>query len=256
HLAAGECGHVVLAEVQLPGGGRYRPDEQLQQRGFAGPVRADDAGDLPGTQAQVHALQQGRRVDAIAQRRGGESGDGHIGGLRAPRRAAGRRVQGGLIAHVRLRLRISSQAKTGAPRAAVRIPTGTSAGAKKLRAPVSAHSRKSAPIRALAGSRRVCRAPSRSRTTCGLTRPMNPIDPLTATIAPTSSAVSVSIIHRVACTCTPREEAAVSPKAKASSVRARVSRKSPITASVSAAIPTEFQVAPAIDPISQLMISR
>src|SRR5699024_11289856 len=106
---------------------------------------------------------------------GGEIGDGHIGRLRAPHRAAGRRVQGGLIAHVRLRLRISSQANTGAPRAAVRIPTGTSAGAKKLRAPVSAHSRKSAPIRALAGSKRVGRAPSRGRTTGAITRAMTPI---------------------------------------------------------------------------------
>ena len=62
-------------------------------------------------------------------------------------------------------------------------PTGSSSGAAMVRARSSASKSKRAPKRALAGMSSRCRAPTRSRATCGETSPTKPIMPPAATPA-------------------------------------------------------------------------
>src|SRR5699024_4686802 len=116
----------------------------------SGPVRSEHPGHLTGAQVQVHPAEQGRRGHPVGEVFAGQLGHAQVvdGG-----------AHHGLAAHVLLLVRSSSQANTGAPIAAVRMPTGTSEGAKKERAPVSAQSRNTAPTSAATGSSRECRAP-------------------------------------------------------------------------------------------------
>ena len=149
-----------------------------------------------------------------------------------------------------------SSANTGPPMSAVTMPTGSSRGSNRVRAAVSAQTRKIAPASAESGSSARCRGPTSSRTACGSTSPTKPIAPLTATIAPVSSAVPRSSQRAALPTCTPSAAAAVSPNANASSVRALASSGTPMTTNATPAIATEGQSAPASEPSSQLRISR
>src|SRR5699024_8975659 len=95
--------------------------ERPQQRRLPGAVGADDAGDGPARQ------DGGDRVDDP----GAAQVHGHVleheGHAAPPFRRASR------------------SAKTGAPRTAVTMPTGSSRGSKAVRASVSAHSSSTAP---------------------------------------------------------------------------------------------------------------
>ena len=94
------------------------------------------------------------------------------------------------------------------------------------------------------------------RPAWGSASPTKPMDPLTATSAPVSSATAVRSTHRVRPTSMPRAEAAVSPNAKASSVRPDSASAVPRTAVAPSAIATADQRAPASDPMSHARISR
>jgi hypothetical protein len=86
--------------------------------------------------------------------------------------------------------RVSSTMKVGAPTSAVMTPTGSCSGSTRVRASVSAASRKAAPVRALAGSSRRWSLPSSRRSACGTTRPTKPTEPATVT------AVAAAEAHR------------------------------------------------------------
>lgn len=62
--------------------------------------------------------------------------------------------------------------------------------------------------------------PTTKRATCGTTRPTKPIEPTMLTIVAVIIAVSAKSTIRARPTLTPSEDAASSPKAKASSTRA------------------------------------
>nr|WP_288048795.1 hypothetical protein [Nocardia sp.] len=80
--------------------------------------------------------------------------------------------------------------------------------------------------------------------------------PLTATAAPVSKATSVSSVQRVALTSTPSVAAVPSPKANASSVRARLNNTPPTTTTATLTMTTSAHEAPLSEPSSQLRISR
>ncbi len=106
--------------------------------------------------------------------------------------------------------------KNGAPKQAVRMPTGMSL--VKVRVSASAHTRRMAPASAAAGKRKRWSGPTISRITCGVIRPMNPIEPATATAMPVTNALSARRISFVRSTFTPPRWVA------SSSFRARMLR--------------------------------
>ena len=110
----------------LPVGGSSIQPDPAQQRRLAGPVGADDSGDL--------AL-FGREGDV-----GKNAGDGDAGVDHADH-PAGRRP------------RSSSQRKIGEPMKATTVPVCSVTGAKSMRAIVSAATRKAAPASAAVGSK-------------------------------------------------------------------------------------------------------
>ena len=76
------------------------------------------------------------------------------------------------------------------------MPTGSSRGEKTVRARVSAQIRNTPPTSADSGSSARLPGPATSRTACGSTSPTNPIEPLTETSAPVSSALAASSPQR------------------------------------------------------------
>src|SRR5699024_3455981 len=182
-----------LADVALPTARAQRPDEQAEQRRLARSVRPEHPPHLPRTHGEVDAVKNPDPPSAPP-----------VGGITEP---FGPEVS----SHRAPFRRRSNHANTGAPTAAVTMPTGNSCGANTVRASVSAQVRKIAPVSAASGSTSRWPLPTSSRTTWGNTRPTNPIAPETLTIAPVSRAVAVSSSHRDRATSTPREAAATSP---------------------------------------------
>ncbi len=66
-------------------------------------------------------------------------------------------------------------------------PTGSSMGAKAMRATTSTQTRKMAPTSTATGSARRWSVPTSMRTMWGMTRPTKPMAPETATMMPVSS---------------------------------------------------------------------
>src|SRR5699024_1757989 len=83
-----------------------------------------------------------------------------------------------------------------------------------------------------------------------------PMEPLTATMAPVSSAVAVNRPQRARDTCTPSAAAAVSPYANASKIPPKPHTATPSHSIAPTEMATADQSAPASDPKSQLRISR
>src|SRR5690606_14881771 len=113
--------------AQLTGAAGRDPGDHPQQARLARTVRPQQAADPAAWDGHVHTVEDQPAVDPPAGRVDPEPGH------RAP--PASRR-------------RHSSQANSGAPMNAVRMPTGSSRGAKTVRAAVSAQIRNEAPIRA------------------------------------------------------------------------------------------------------------
>ena len=139
---------------------------------------------------------------------------------------------------------------------AVTMPTGISRGENTVRAAVSAQIKKIAPVQALSGRTARCPAPVRRRTTWGITSPTNPSAPLTATMQPVRRATKPIIDQRIRVGFSPSEDAAESPKANPSSSLPENKTGTPESRKPMTAIPTEDQVDPDKEPISQLRTSR
>ncbi len=110
-------------------------------------------------------------------------------------------------------------ANAGTPTSAVTTPAGSSCGAMAVRATASTQTRKMEPISADAGRSRRWFEPTRARAACGRTRPTKPMAPATLTITAVIKAVANNRVTRTRHTFTPSDDAASSPKAKASSAR-------------------------------------
>ena len=91
------------------------------------------------------------------------------------------------------------------------MPTGISAGARAVRATVSASSSSSAPNRALAGSRRRWSGPTSSRMMWGTISPTKPMSPEKATAAAVVSEATIIRLRRVRWLSTPSSRARSSP---------------------------------------------
>ncbi len=76
-----------------------------------------------------------------------------------------------------------------------------------------------APVSAAGRQTRAGSEPTARRTRCGATSPMKPIEPATATAAPTPSATPITTIIRVRSMSTPSEAAASSPSVSARNAR-------------------------------------
>lgn len=79
----------------------------------------------------------------------------------------------------------------------VMLPTGSSAGAAKVRASVSASRQKNAPKKIEKVKTVRLLLPKISRTMCGMMRPTNPITPQQATVAAMSSDAAMSTVSVV-----------------------------------------------------------
>ncbi|CAM5298270.1 hypothetical protein SNARM312S_07131 [Streptomyces narbonensis] len=135
-------------------------------------------------------------------------------------------------------------------------PTGTSRGAKAIRASASVQTRNTAPASAAQGSSTRWSGPTRKRTPCGTISPTKPMAPTVATATAVSAAVTTRSSVRVCRTPIPREAAVSVPKESPS----RAVEQSHATASPSgvtiAQTTTEFQRAGASEPSSQWVTAR
>src|SRR5262249_27593864 len=147
-------------EEDLAGGRVDDPGQDLQQRGLARTVLAEDGGDLALRDLGVEPRERGSRPVARGEAARGED---------------------------RHRLRRRSHAKSGAPTAAVTAPIGSSAGANRLRASASAATSSAAPEIAETGSRTRWSLPTARRAAWGTRSPTKPMTPANATAAPVSS---------------------------------------------------------------------
>ena len=91
------------------------------------------------------------------------------------------------------------------------MPIGSSAGATRVRASVSASTSTAAPPRAEPASTLLWSGPATSRTRCGTTSPKKPMLPATATLAPTASVLSPMSWRLSRVTGSPRCVACSSP---------------------------------------------
>ena len=89
-MARRQCGDVVAEEHDPPGARLRRAGDQIEQRGLAGAVRADQAEHLAGAHLEAHLIDGGQRAEPL----GGavDPQHGSIGDRRA--RAAGERRGG------------------------------------------------------------------------------------------------------------------------------------------------------------------
>ena len=118
-------------EKKGPAGDRQNPRDDLEQSGLARAVLSQKGRDLSPLHGGIQSPKGRRRAVLRAQ-------------------AAGLQDRAGCFAHWE---RSSSQAKSGAPRAAVTAPIGSSAGAKAALANASAATSSAAPDSAETGSR-------------------------------------------------------------------------------------------------------
>src|SRR5690606_30767162 len=141
---------------------RQKPQSGAQKRGLAGTIRADQPDEFARAYGEGDILDHGATATAhgqVLQRK-----QCHASTLR--------------IFQIRWR-------KNGAPTSAVRTPSFRSRSGAISRVAISAASSTAAPPSAEAGKSREGLAPTSGRSTCGTTRPTNPIAPATATDAPT-----------------------------------------------------------------------
>src|SRR5438552_5131767 len=111
----------------------------------------------------------------------------------------------------------SRKSSTGTPIAAVRTPTGSSAGAAAVRASVSARASRLPPRQAESGSSAPWRWMPESRSRCGTTRPTKPIEPPSRTAATVASVAHPKAMVCSRATTTPSERALSSPRISTSS---------------------------------------
>ena len=126
--------------------------ETGQQCRFAAAVAAQNGCEAPGLYAEVNAVQY--LLTAVA---GGEIRDSQHQWYLLPRSSRNR--------------------KNGTPMKAIRMPTGTSVGAKSTRPNVSDSTSKIAPPSAETGSSHWVRPPTRRRAMCGTISPTKPSNP-------------------------------------------------------------------------------
>src|SRR5689334_14741909 len=187
---------------------RLQAGQRANERRLAGAVRADQHAELAGPQVEGHAIHD----EPVAKP------DDHVGSVQ-PRRA-----------HVaapssRRRSRKIIAMKNGTPISAVTTPSLSSMAvalglAGTSRTAISAAMSSTAPIKVAGRQMRAGSEPTRRRTRCGATSPTNPIEPATATAAPTPSATPITTRIRVRSMSTPSEAAASSPSVKARKARA------------------------------------
>src|SRR5690606_24354879 len=115
---------------------------------------------------------------------------------------------------------LSSQRKIGTPIKTMKGPTGSSIGARTVRAKVSPPARSAAPAKAETGTTKTwLEDPPAMRTTWGTTRPRKPSKPAIAAEAAASSAAPRPAARRITRGRAPSEAATSSPSARRSSGR-------------------------------------
>src|SRR5690606_38727795 len=153
---------------------RNEPRDRFQQRALSRAVRADQTDELAGPKVERYRLERDPRAvpnaDAVERERHEAS--------------------------FPLRRRIRCR-KKGAPIRAVTTPSLSSGPGGIKRIAISAASVSAAPARKLGPSSRLGWCPTHGRSRCGTTRPTKPMTPLTATAAPTASAVPPTTSHCV-----------------------------------------------------------
>src|SRR5271167_582562 len=142
--------------------GSQQMGKDAQEARFAGAVRPDQPDELAALDRGVDPVQHGSSPEP----------DGDA--LRfEPHQIASRRR------------RSTSSRKNGAPISAVRTPSRNSGPVRSQRTAISAARTRHPPPSALGTSSRLGSCPTNGRSKYGMTRPTNPIAPLTATAAPT-----------------------------------------------------------------------
>src|SRR5690606_29786223 len=198
-VAGGKLPDIVAQMHDTPGLGLEHPVDGAQQRRLARAVGTDKADKFAGLQIEQHGVNEALALDLDRQVLDGELGH-----------TASRDFQ---------RCATSIQTKNGPPSSAVMTPTGSSIGAKAMRATTSTHTRNTAPMSTETGSTRRWSVPTSIRTTCGMTRPTKPMAPETATITPVSSESMMNRVTRRRPTSMPSVRAVSSPTSSA--LRAR-----------------------------------
>src|SRR5439155_18204597 len=165
-LAAIDAGEIAAVEERDSGSRREEAGERLEQRRFARAVRPYERDAFATFDRQIDAAQRQQRT---------------VAGLQAAELDH---------AHKRYpaRCRHSSAKKNGPPMRPVTTPTGSSVGARAIRASRSAATRNAAPVSAAAGMSRAWPGPSTARTRCGATSPTNPTRPASDTAAAPTNA--------------------------------------------------------------------
>src|SRR5215467_10046942 len=187
---------------------RNEARERAHERGLAGAIGPDEHGKLARLEIQGRAVDHQVSAEADDHALGADFGRGHDGDPESRRRS--RKI----IAR-----------KNGTPISAVTTPSLSSIAVAfglvgMSRTPTSAANNSAAPISAAGRQTRVGSEPTRRRTRCGATSPMKPIEPATATEAPTPSATPITTRIRVRSMSTPRDAAASSPSVSARNERA------------------------------------
>src|SRR5689334_17006412 len=187
---------------------RNEAGERARQRGLAGAVGADEQGKLPRFQVETGAIDHQRAAEA----------DHDILGLELHRAHDGAPASSWRSRKIIMR-------KNGTPISAVTTPSLSSTAVAfglvgMSRTATSAASNNAAPMSAAGRQTRAGSEPTRRRTRCGATSPMKPIEPATATAAPTPSATPITTMMRVRSMSTPSEAAASSPSVSARNARA------------------------------------
>src|SRR6266498_6099342 len=174
-------------EQDLSPGRRNDPRDDLEQRGLARAVLAQDGHDP--------AACDGRGKSSQCE-------------CRPVRRLEAARLE------QRHGFLNSSHANSGAPSAAVTAPIGSSAGANEVRANASAATSNAAPESAETGSRTRWSLPAAARAACGTSSPTKPITPAKATAAPVKSEAARKTRRLDLSVSTPSAAAFSSPTAK------------------------------------------
>src|SRR5882672_1851790 len=229
------CGHIASFKMHSTRTGPQLAGQNTQQGRFSGAVRAHNGNGLACRNGEIDMAEQrcasGTGMDCFCLDQSRHS----------PTNA---------------RWRSKRNRKNGAPRIAVTMPTGNSAGAANVRANVSATSRTSAPKQAVAGNRKRWPGPISRRNRCGTTMPTKPMTPDTETAAPAASATNTMAVCLRRSTAMPMWKASASPSTNRSRPRAVKAMESKSAVTKGAIAQTFGQVAPASEPNVQNVMSR
>src|SRR5690606_20007968 len=166
--AATQRGDVLPGEADPPAAGPLDAGAGAREGRLARTVRADDRDEPPGLDRREGAVEDPDAPDLHP----------HVLGLQQRRGA-----------HTVL---LSSQRNSGTPIATMSGPTGSSTGARTVRASVSPASRSAAPDSAEAGTTKPwAEVPPAIRTMCGTTSPRKPSSPASAAAEAASSAAAM-----------------------------------------------------------------